>query len=225
MNALKGSSFCGDGHASADRSGRERCIRRRLRPAACAQLARRPRIGSCVTDGLAATTDRNVGAESKEPLAHRLAKAGTPSGDKDPLTRHQLRIEHVARRIERLWLTVFRRLHKKARLAAHDGGQTSCCAATRLQASGLWRENAPSVYPLRVELVTMPHRPLRLQADIQRAYVGCPSTGPGVHHGSQRNRRSAGAMEQGKDRWSEGAVQTEGHLGTAGSPANGQSGS
>ena len=42
----------------------------------------------------------------------------------------------------------------------------------------------------------------------------------GVHHGRQRNRHPPRALEQGQDRRPEGALQAEGHLGTASSPAD-----
>ena len=43
----------------------------------------------------------------------------------------------------------------------------------------------------------------------------------GSHHENHRQFRSSRAIEQGKDRWAEGTLQTERHLGVARAPADG----
>lgn len=59
----------------------------------------------------------------------------------------------------------------------------------------------------------------------QRLLKGAWSLSPhsmGDHHGIRCSRRSSRALEQGKDRWSEGAVQAQRHLGAARSPTDGE---
>ena len=46
----------------------------------------------------------------------------------------------------------------------------------------------------------------------------------GDHHGIRCSRRSSRALEQGKDRWSEGALQAQRHLGAARAPTDGEPG-